>query len=248
MAPRRLQDQVALVTGGSRGIGAAIAQRLAREGATIIITYGHDAEAAERMCDEIDLLGAKCEAIRCDMEIPSQIESLFAAIAKSHQRLDILVNNAAVAERVPLEAIDVAQFARFFNVNVRGPILAIQQALPLFGPDGGRIINISSAIVREPGAQMTLYTATKAALDAVTACLARELGPRRITVFSVAPGLIDTQLARGTLPETVFTKVKASTPLGRLGMPADIANIVAYLVTEDANWLTGEILGATGGR
>jgi len=248
MSSSRLQDKIALVTGGSRGIGAAICRRLAKEGAQIILTYAHDVEAAERICDEIALCNVKCDAVRCDMEIPSQIESLFATIEKNHGRLDILINNAAVAERLPLEAIDVAQFARFFNVNVRGPLLAIQQALPLFGPGGGRIINISSAIVREPSPTFSLYAATKSALDTITRSLARELGSRKITVNGVAPGLIETQLSRGHLPESVFTKTLATTPLGRIGEPDDIAGIVVFLASDESFWINGEVIVATGGR
>ncbi len=248
MLHRPLSDKVALVTGGSKGIGAAIGKRLAAEGASVILTYAHDPEAAERVCDEIVLSGNKAEAIRCDMEYPSQIETLFSAVHKNHRRLDILVNNAAVAELVPLEGIDIAQFARFFNINVRGPLMAIQHAVKHFPAEGGRIINISSAVTREPGAQFGLYAATKAALDALTSSLARELGHRGVTVNAVAPGLIDTTLSRGQLPDAVFTQTASATPLGRIGAPEDIASIVAFLATEDAKWVTGEIIGATGGR
>lgn len=247
MPTRRLDGKVALVTGGSRGIGAAIARRLAREGATIALTYAHDAETAERVCDELVPTGATAAAYRCDMENPTQIESLFAAVRKAHGHVDVLVNNAAVAEVIPLEGNDLAQFARFFNTNVRGPLLAIQQAVAQFGPDGGTVINISSAIVRNPAAQFSLYAATKAALDALTRSLAKELGPKNITVFGVAPGLIDTQLSRSGLPDQLFKATEGQTPLRRIGAPDDIASIVAFLASGDARWLTGEILTATGG-
>src|SRR5688572_9497979 len=140
MATRRLEGKVALVTGGSRGIGAAICRRLGREGATIALTYAHDAEPAERVCDEIHLSGVTAAAYRCDTENPTQIETLFAAVKKAHGRVDILVNNAAVGELIPIEHNDLAQFARFFNTNVRGPMLAMQQAVQQFGSDGGKII------------------------------------------------------------------------------------------------------------
>lgn len=247
MPHRRLFGKIALVTGGSRGIGAAICRKLSKDGATVILTYGHDAEPAERVCDELVLSGGRAQAIRCDMEIPSQIDSLFATIAKTYIRLDVLVNNAAVAEMIPFEENDIAQFARFFNINVRGPMLAIQRALPLMSGGGGSVINISSAIVRECPSQSLLYTSTKAALDAMTQVLAVELGPKRVRVNSVSPGLIDTKLARDAMPEQMFAKIAKHTPLQRLGTPEDIAGVVAFLASEEACWVTGEILGATGG-
>lgn len=247
MTSRRLDAKVALVTGGSRGIGAAICRRLAQAGATIALTFGHDAEPAERVCDEIALTGAKADAFRCDMENPTQIESLFQAVRKAFGRVDILINNAAVGEMIPLEGNDLAQFARFFNVNVRGPMLAIQQAVSQFGPAGGKIINVSSAITRNPGPHFSLYSATKAALDAMTRSLAKELGPRKIGVYGIAPGLIDTQLSRTGLPDQLFKATENQNPLRRIGTPEDIANIVVFLASDEAAWLTGEVLGATGG-
>jgi 3-oxoacyl-[acyl-carrier protein] reductase len=157
MPHRRLYNKIAVVTGGSRGIGAAICKKLSREGATVILTYGHEAEPAERVCDELALSGGKAQAIRCDMEIPDQIDSLFQTIKKSYQNIDVLVNNAAVAEMIPFEENDIAQFARFFNINVRGPMLAIQKAMSLWAGSGS-VINISSAIVREcPPHSLALY-------------------------------------------------------------------------------------------
>ncbi|HQR08757.1 MAG TPA: glucose 1-dehydrogenase [Gemmatales bacterium] len=247
MPSRRLDGQIALVTGGSRGIGAAICRKLAKEGATVVMNYNDDAEPAERICDEIILAGGKAQAYRCEMEVPDQIESLFKTIKKTHPRLDILVNNAAVADMIPIEAADVAQFARFFNVNVRGPMLAIQQSLPLFGQEGGSIINISSAMVRENSPKSMLYASTKAAIDAMTKCMSKELGPRGIRVNSVSPGLIDTKLSRGSMPAHMFDWIAKHTPLRRLGKPEDIAGVVAFLASADACWVTGEIIGVTGG-
>lgn len=170
MPHRRLTNRIALVTGGSRGIGAAICRKLSREGAIVILTYDDEAEPAERVCDELVLSGGRAQAIRCDMEMPDQIDSLFQSIKKNYQHLDVLVNNAAVAEMIPFEENDIAQFARFFNINVRGPMLAIQRAMPLW-TNGGSVINISSAIVRECNPKTLLYTSTKAALDAMTRVL-----------------------------------------------------------------------------
>lgn len=246
MPHRRLASKIAVVTGGSRGIGAAICKKLSREGATVILTYGHEAEPAERVCDELVLSGGKAQAIRCDMEIPDQIDSLFQTIKKSYQTIDVLVNNAAVAEMIPFEENDIAQFARFFNINVRGPMLAIQKAMPLWAGSGS-VINISSAIVRECPPHSLLYTSTKAALDAMTQVLAQELGPKRVRVNSVSPGLVDTKLARDAMPEPMFAKIAKHTPLQRLGTPDDIANVVAFLASEESYWITGEIIGATGG-
>lgn len=249
MPSRRLLDKIALVTGGSRGIGAAVCRKLARDGASIVLTYGyeHETEEAERVCDELVMMGAKAKAYRCDMEMPSQIESLFATIRKTQPRLDVLVNNAAVGDMLLFDQIDVAQFARFFNINVRGPMLAIQQALPLFGEQGGCVVNISSAIVRENLVGSMLYTSTKAAVDAMTRCLAKELGPKQVRVNSVSPGLTETKLARDTMPAPMFDKIARHTPLRRLGQPDDIAGVVAFLASDDAYWVTGEIIGATGG-
>lgn len=215
----------------------------------MLLTYGyeHEAEEAERVCDELALSGAQAKAFRCDMESPSQIESLFGTIKKTQPRLDVLVNNAAVGDMLLFEQIDVAQFARFFNINVRGPMLAIQQALPLFGEQGGCVINISSAIVRENLVGSMLYTSTKAAIDAMTRCLARELGPRLVRVNSVSPGLTETKLARDSMPGPMFDKIARHTPLRRLGQPDDIAGLVVLLASDDAFWVTGEVIGATGG-
>jgi 3-oxoacyl-[acyl-carrier protein] reductase len=148
---------------------------------------------------------------------------------------------------VKIEDADIAQFARFFNVNVRGPMLAIQQSLPLFGSEGGCIINISSAMVRENAKKSMLYTSTKAAIDAMTKVLSKELGPRQIRVNSVSPGLIDTKLSRESMPAHMFEWITNHTPLRRLGKPEDIANVVAFLASEEAYWVTGEIIGVTGG-
>lgn len=247
MPTHRLDGQVALVTGGSRGIGAAICRKLAKEGAAVVMNYNDDSEPAERICDEIIVAGGKAQAYRCEMEMPDQIETLFKTIKKTYPRLDILVNNAAVADMVKIEDADVAQFARFFNVNVRGPMLAIQQAIPLFGEGGGCIINISSAMVRENAKKSMLYTSTKAAIDAMTKVLSKELGPRQIRVNSVSPGLVDTKLSRESMPAHMFDWIKNHTPLRRLGKPEDIANVVAFLASPDAYWVTGEIIGVTGG-
>ncbi len=247
MPTRRLFGKVALVTGGSRGIGAAICRKLAGDGAYVVFNYNDDPEPAERICDEIILAGGQAKAYRCEMEVPEQIESLFNTVKKLHPRLDILVNNAAVADMVKIEDADIAQFARFFNVNVRGPMLAIQQSLPLFGSEGGCIINISSAMVRENARKSMLYTSTKAAIDAMTKVMSKELGPRQIRVNSVSPGLIDTKLSRESMPVHMFEWIANHTPLRRLGKPEDIANVVAFLASEDAYWVTGEIIGVTGG-
>lgn len=247
MSYRRLEGKIAFVTGGSRGIGAAICRKLSKDGATVILNHDHDTEAAERVCDELVSTGGKAQAFRCDMEIPDQIDALFSIIKKQYPRLDVLVNNAAVADLIAFEDIDLAQFARYYNINVRGPMLAVQRALPLFGTQGGSVINISSCIVRENLPQSLLYTTTKAAIDAMTRCLAKELGPKQVRVNSVAPGLIDTKLARGSMPEPMFDKIARHTPLRRLGTPEDIANVVAFLASDDGYWVTGEVIGVSGG-
>jgi 3-oxoacyl-[acyl-carrier protein] reductase len=244
----RLTGKVAIVTGSSRGIGEAIARRLARDGAKVVVNFTKNGEAAERVASEIRYAGGNAFTCQADLSDPDQIPQLFDLTREAYGRLDILVNNAAVAElNTPIEQIDLGHFHRQFDVNVRGLLLATKYAVAAIGGDGGRIINLSSGITRTPAPGSTVYAATKAAVELFTRALARELGPRGITVNAVSPGLTVTDMFKSAMDPAVADSLVAMTPLGRLGTPDDIADVVAFLASDDARWVTGEILGATGG-
>lgn len=244
----RLTGKVAIVTGASRGIGEAIARRLARDGAKVVVNFARNGESAERVASEIRYSGGNAFTCQADLSDPDQIPQLFEMAREAYGRLDILVNNAAVAElNVPIEQIDLGHFARQFDVNVRGLLLATKHAVAAIGGDGGRVINISSGITRTPSAGSTVYAGTKAAIEVFTRALAKELGPRGITVNAVSPGLTVTDMFKAAVAPKVAESLVAMTPLGRLGTPDDIADVVAFLASDDARWVTGEILGASGG-
>src|SRR5579871_5329200 len=240
---RRLTGKVAVVTGGSRGIGAAIALRLAHEGAIVIVNYSRNAEAAAQVVEQIEASGGEAEAIQADVADLTQNQRLFAETLEGYGRLDILVNNAGVAEFRPLDQADEAHFTRQFEVNVRGALFATQEAARRMGDSGGRIINISSGAGEAAPPGTSVYSATKAALNALTKSHAAELGPRGITVNAVAPGLTQTDMLDAVIPADVRQTLIRNTPLGRLGTPEDIADVVAFLASEDARWITGQILG-----
>jgi len=244
---RRLTGKVAVVTGGSRGIGAAIALRLAHEGAIVLVNYSRNAEAAAQVVEQIEASGGEAEAIQADVADLTQNQRLFAETLEGYGRLDILVNNAGVAEFRPLDQADEAHFTRQFEVNVRGALFATQEAARRMGDSGGRIINISSGAGEAAPPGTSVYSATKAALNALTKSHAAELGPRGITVNAVAPGLTQTDMLDAVIPADVRQTLIRNTPLGRLGTPEDIADVVAFLASEDARWITGQILGVNGG-
>jgi 3-oxoacyl-[acyl-carrier protein] reductase len=233
-----LTGKIALVTGGTRGIGRAIVERLTADGAQVYFTYRAATEAA---LDLSDRTGAT--PIQADQSTLAAVDAMFAPIPG---RLDILVNNAATSTHIPLPELTPENFDHVMTVNTQVPLLAIQRAAPLM-PRGGRIINLSTLNTALPAPGLTLYCATKAALEQVTAVLSRELGPQGITVNTVSPGATDTDLLRSTNPPGSLPQTAALTALGRLGRPADIAAVVAFLCTEDAAWLTGQNLRATGG-
>jgi 3-oxoacyl-[acyl-carrier protein] reductase len=246
--PQRLANKVAIVTGASRGIGAAIARRLGADGAKVVINYAASAEQAERVASEIRYAGGQAVTAKADLSDPAQIPELFETARLAYGRLDILVNNAGTAIlSQPLEQVDIGQYATQFDLNVRGLILTTQAALAAIGDDGGRIINITSGITRSPSAGSSLYSATKAAVEMLTKCWAKELGSRGITVNAVAPGTTDTDLLRSSMTPELATMLVQATPLGRLGRPEDIADVVAFIASEESRWITGEIIGATGG-
>jgi 3-oxoacyl-[acyl-carrier protein] reductase len=242
----RLADKVAIVTGGSRGIGAAICKRLAKDGATVVANYSRSAESANRVVAEIQASGGKAVAIQADISDLAAIEKLFTKTLELHGKLDILVNNAGLSDMRAIEKIDEALYQSLFDVNVRAPLFAIQTAVRSMGV-GGRIVNITSSITRDPNPEASVYAGTKAALETMTRSFATEFGPRQITVNAVAPGVVSTDMLDSMISPEWQQSLIADTPLGRLGQPEDIADVVAFLVSDDARWITGEIIAANGG-
>jgi 3-oxoacyl-[acyl-carrier protein] reductase len=245
----KLAGKVAVVTGASKGIGAGIARHLAAEGASVVVNYASSREDAERVVAAIAESGGHAIAVQASMAKSPEINRLFAETKKAFGRLDILVNNAGIYEFAPLESITEEHFRKHFDLNVLGVLLASQEALKYFGPAGGSIINTSSIASTLSPAGTSVYSATKAAVDAVTRSLAKELGPRHIRVNSVNPGMVETEgTHRAGITDSDFRKqTEASTPLGRIGQPQDIAPAVAFLASSDASWITGETLYITGG-
>jgi 3-oxoacyl-[acyl-carrier protein] reductase len=245
-----LTGKIALVTGGSRGIGRAIARRLALEGAWVAVHYGHDETPAQETVASIERDGGQAVAIRAELGTAGDVDALFAALGAELEdlRLDILVNNAGSSMKVgPIEGTTRQQFDQVFALNVRAPFFVIQRALPLV-PAGGRIINISSADTRIALPAELAYSMAKGALNVLGRTLAHEVGERGITVNTVAPGITDTEPNAWihASPE-MESRTASASALGRIGQPADIADIVAFLASEDARWITGHVIDATGG-
>jgi 3-oxoacyl-[acyl-carrier protein] reductase len=245
-APKALAGKVALVTGGSRGIGAAIARRLARNGAKIAIGYKARRDAAEAVIADISRLGGEGEAFAGDVSSPDEVKRVVADVLSRFVRIDIVVNNAGVSEYRALGKLDRAFFRGLFEGNVLSAIEVTQAALPHLPRPGGRVINIASRLAFDPIVGSGLYAATKSAIITLTRAFARELGPQGITVNCVAPGLTATDMA-AAIPKERHDAVAAATPLRRLGQPEDIADIVAFLAGNDARWITGRTLLADGG-
>ena len=246
---RQLEDKVAVVTGGSKGIGASIAKHLATEGAAVVVNYASSRADADRVVAEITREGGRAIAVQADLARPTDITRLFSETVDAFGRLDILVNNAGVYEFQPLENITEEHFHRQFNVNVLGLLLASKEAVKHFGPEGGSIVNISSTASTVMPASSAVYTGTKAAVDAITGVLAKELGPRRIRVNAINPGMVETEGVHtaGVMESDFRKQVEATTPLGRIGQPRDIAPTVVFLASEDSGWVTGETLRVAGG-
>lgn len=245
-----LKGKVAIVTGASKGIGAAIAEGLAEAGAAVAVNYASDKEGAERVVADIAATGGKAVAIRADMSKPADVARLFEEAAKALGAPNVLVNNAGIFDFGPVEAVTEAQFHRHFNINVLGTMLAVQQAIKHFPGEGGSIVNISSIASDSPVPNSSLYAASKGAIDTLTLALAKELGPRKIRVNAVAPGYTDTEGNQriGFVGSAAAETMIAATPLGaRFGRPEEIAPAVVFLASDDAAWLTGERLNASGG-
>lgn len=246
----KLENKVAIVTGASKGIGAAIAKHLAAAGAKVVVNYASSKEGADKVVKDIVNNGGTAIAIQADVSNETDVARLFAETEKAFGTLDILVNNAVFQQYLPIEQASVEAFHQHFNVNVLGPVLTIQAALKLFGDKGGNIINISSGASKYPLPAASLYSSTKAALDAITIALSKELGVKNIRINSVLPGATDTEGARsaGVTAGSEYEKMfVANTPLGRRGQPDDIAKAVVFLASDDAAWITGEQISVSGG-
>jgi 3-oxoacyl-[acyl-carrier protein] reductase len=246
---KKLDGKVAVVTGASKGIGASIAKALAEEGASVVVNYSSSQQGAERVVAEISARGGRAIAVQGDVSKPADIERLFSAAKRSFDRLDILVNNAGTYEFAPLEAVTEPHFHKHFDLNVLGLLLATKEAVKHMGPEGGSVINISSAASSMRMPNSVVYTASKAAVEAITGVLAKELGPRKIRVNAISPGMIETEGSRaGGFVGTDFQKmVEAQAPLGRMGQPDDIAPTAVYLASSDSKYMTGETLLVSGG-
>jgi len=245
----KLTNQIAVVTGASKGIGADIAKALAAEGASVVVNYASSKEGADRVVSAITAKGGKAIAVQGDVSKQADITRLFAETKKAYGKVNILVNNAGVYEFAPLDSITEELFHKQFNLNVLGVLLTTKEAVKLFGPEGGSVINIGSGVSTIFPPNSATYTGTKAALDAITVVLAKELGPRKIRVNSINPGMIETEgVHTAGFAESDFRKwVEAQSPLGRIGQPDDISPTAVYLASSDSKYLTGEIIRVTGG-
>jgi len=244
----RLKGKVAIVTGASKGIGSSIAEKLAEEGAAVAVNYARSGKEAESVVERIRAKGGKAVAIQGDVSRRADVQKLFETTQKELGPIDVLVNNAGVYEFRPITDIDEEHVDRHFNLNVRGLLFATQEAVRAFGDRGGSIINVSSTIVESPVANASVYGATKGAVDMISKSLAQELGPKKIAVNSVSPGLTETEgLHAMEGVENITALATSRTPLGRAGKPEDIANVVAFVASPEAGWITGQVIGVNGG-
>ncbi|MBC7936508.1 MAG: glucose 1-dehydrogenase [Rhizobacter sp.] len=246
----KLKNKVAIITGASKGIGAAIAKAYGLEGASVVVNYSSDKEGAERVVNEITGKGGKAIAVHASVALADDVKRLFKETKDAYGRVDILVNNAGVFNFEPLETISEEEFHRQFNINVLGTILATQQAVQYFSDaDGGSIINISSVISDNPLAHSVVYSATKGAVDTIAIALSKELGSKKIRVNTLAPGGVETEGSRtaGIIGSDFEKNIVDQTPLGRIGQPNDIAKVAVFLASADAAWVNGEKIRVSGG-
>ncbi|WP_324678188.1 glucose 1-dehydrogenase [Hymenobacter sp. GOD-10R] len=245
----KLKNKVAVVTGASKGIGAAIATFFAAEGASVVVNYAASKDGADEVVQAIRASGGTAISVQADVSNEADVRRLFAETQAAFGTLDILVNNAGIYDYAPIEAVSAESFRRQFDINVWGTVLAIQESLKLFGAAGGNIINISSEAGRNPLPTGSIYSASKAALDALTTSLSKEFSGRNIRGNSILPGIVDTEGSRsgGFIGSEAETRLVATTPLGRTGQPADIAKAAVFLASEDAAWITGEKISVSGG-
>jgi 3-oxoacyl-[acyl-carrier protein] reductase len=246
----KLAGKVAVVTGASKGIGASIAEHLAAEGASVVVNYASSKSGADAVVKRITGKGGKAIAAQADVSKPQDITRLFAETKAAYGTLDILVNNAGIYEFAPLESVTAEHFHKQFNLNVLGLLLTTQEAVKLIGAEGGSIINISSIVGPMPVQSASVYSATKAAVDALTVALSKELGPKKIRVNSLNPGMVETEgLHSAGFAESDFRKmVESQTPLGRIAQPEDISRAAVFFASEDAGWVTGQTLILAGGQ
>jgi len=242
----RLNGKIAVVTGASSGIGAGIARALGAEGATVVVNYATSKSGADAVVASIEAAGGKAVAVQADMSQSTDVISLFDKVRVDYGRIDVLVNNAGVAVFEMVADLTEDAFHKQFNLNVLGYLLAIREAVKLFG-ETGSIINISSILSTDPYLASSVYAATKGAVDTLTFALARELGPRKIRVNAILPGHTNTPATDGNFVGEFGEKLIAGTPLGRFGEPEDIAPVAVFLASEDSHWVTGESLRAAGG-
>lgn len=246
---KKLSNKVAVVTGASKGIGAQIARSLAAEGASVVVNYASAKEDAEKVVAEIVNNGGRALAVKGNVSHQADVDFLFAEAHKAFGGVDVLVNNAGIYRFTALEEVTVEEFNRQFNTNVLGLLLVTKEAVKRFGDKGGSIINISSTVTRITPAYSSIYTATKGAVDSITQVLSKELGPRKIRVNAINPGMVETEGAHtaGFIGSDLEAKVVKDTPLGRTGQPHDIAPVAVFLASDDSRWLTGETIIASGG-
>ena len=244
---QKLQGKVAIVTGASKGIGAAIAKELGAAGASVVVNYASSPEGAKKVVDAIVAAGGKAFAVGADMSKPDEITKLFEATVKEYGTLDVLVNNAGIYNFAPIADVTPESFHKQFDVNVLGLLLATQAAVKEFGDKGGSIINISSVVSTSgfPGA--VVYNATKGAVDTITRTMANELGAKKIRVNAINPGPVDTEGASAFLNADVEKAMSAQTPLGRVGKPDDYGPVAVFLASEDSKWITGQTILVAGG-
>ncbi|HET7796050.1 MAG TPA: glucose 1-dehydrogenase [Rhizobacter sp.] len=243
----KLEGKVAIVTGASRGIGAAVARRLARDGASVAVVYKEQRSAADQVVGAIRAEGGRADALQADVSDDSQVRRMIRQALEPHGHIDVVVNAAGIAGAAPLGSIQREFFDHMFYVNAWSVVAVTQAALPHFPAAGGAIVNVSTSLVRRGRAGMSTYTASKAALNALTEGFARELGPRGIRVNAVAPAITLTDMTAG-LPSDYKAQETEATPLRRLAEPEDIADAVAFLAGDDSRWITGRILLTDGGR
>lgn len=242
----KLTGKVAVVTGASKGIGAGIAKALGREGASVVVNYASDKAGAERVVSAISEAGGKAVAVGGSVAKSGDVDALFATAKQQFGKVDILVNNAGVYGFTPLEQVSEEEIQRQFGVNVTGLLLASKAALPLFPAEGGSIINIGSVVSEQTPAGMVIYNGTKGALDAITRTLAIELGAKKIRVNAVNPGPVKTE-GTANFPPEAFAAMLPRIPAGRIGEPEDIAEVVAFLASDEGRWVNGALLQAAGG-
>lgn len=245
----KLKNKVAIITGASKGIGASIAKYFAAEGAKVVVNYASSKEDADKVVKAIKDNGGTAIAVQGDVSNESDVTRLFEETKTAFGTLDILVNNAGIYQYAPIEELSAQSFHSQFNINVFGSLLSIQAALKLFGEKGGNIINISSEAGKSPLPTGSVYSATKAALDAITISLSKEFIGRNIRINSILPGIVETEGSHsaGFIGSEAETKFVASTPLGRTGQPEDIAKVAVFLASDDSGWITGEKISVSGG-